>query len=292
MKDSEISTTGFAYLPDGIKPLLLCLAMLDLVLREDAEAAKLFEEFKRCWDLPGCRSMHERIQAGIPNTKKLVKDIVQESGYSLNKPQPIGNQMVVARNIIGGLQKVVASYTGKFMPRCSRFRRPDMDMATLARSLHEFIGVGFNRDHSDDRAWRVTANGTHTLAMAATVRALMGVRRLDIDNMGRIRMFAHKRKSYSIDAVTNGRIPERVRREMTRQYLEAGFKLMHIHKLKSATTRWYQCRVVFSGPEEYCRRQELAGKENLDPANVSNEIRIIDEVLGYRRKETGRRRAT
>ncbi len=56
----------------------------------------------------------------------------------------------------------------------------------------------------------------------------------------------------------------------------------HDATLDKAAWDWYQCRVVYSSITEYCRQMSLKGID-LDPSNLSNEIKKCDEAVGYPR---------
>jgi hypothetical protein len=90
-------------------------------------------------------------------------------------------------------------------------------------------------------------------------------------------------KIYDIKDIMSDEVTNRIHRNLTKKYRASGFMLIHDQTLEKKARRWYQCRVVYSGPEEYCREMQLKG-DPLDPINLLHEIEDCDEVLGYPRR--------
>lgn len=69
---------------------------------------------------------------------------------------------------------------------------------------------------------------------------------------------------------------------------KTGLKLKNDRTILEAAEHWYQSRVVYNGPEEFCRKYYLETGIELYPENVSREIQPVDNALGYpRRKLSG-----
>jgi hypothetical protein len=135
----------------------------------------------------------------------------------------------------------------------------------------------------------MTAASSSTLVLSVFIKAMLEVRPMHLNRMEQLPMYLKGKKLYTIKAVNNGVMPRRVRSAISSDYLKAGFILKHDDKIDAVAKHWYQCRVAYSGPEEFCIKQELKG-ERLDPANVSKEIRECDKAIGYPRENTGKRK--
>ena len=147
------------------------------------------------------------------------------------------------------------------------------DFQEVVASINDFIKVGFNREHEQVKGkYKVTALSSKTLPLVVIAKAYLEVKPLNLKRFEQAPMYLHGKKLYTLRDVNNRTIPRRVQKSITRDYLDAGFKLKHDDKLDRVARWWYQCRVVYSGPEEFCRELLLGGGENLDPANVSKEL--------------------
>ncbi len=60
-------------------------------------------------------------------------------------------------------------------------------------------------------------------------------------------------------------------------------RLHHNDSLLDIANHWYQSRVVYSGPEEYCRKHYDKAHVWFEPTNVTRDIAIVDLATGYQR---------
>ena len=83
-----------------------------------------------------------------------------------------------------------------------------------------------------------------------------------------------------MDGVTNNR----AHRKRVNIYKKNGWKLRHDHKLIKKARLWYQVRVVFNGPTDYCRSKDFISEETTDPNDILKEINICDDALTDKKK--------
>ena len=99
----------------------------------------------------------------------------------------------------------------------------------------------------------------------------------------KVRIIEYAGKKYNMSEIMNDGATIRLYRQVVNQYKKSGFLLKHDATLDKIAWDWYQSRVIYSGPAEYCRQLSLKEGIDLDPANVSNEIKECDEAVGYPR---------
>ena len=67
-------------------------------------------------------------------------------------------------------------------------------------------------------------------------------------------------------------------------YKSHGWRLRQDQKIRDMAWSWYHCRVVYSGPEEFCRKYLLETGIELRTENIVKEIALCDDTFGYPRK--------
>jgi len=81
----------------------------------------------------------------------------------------------------------------------------------------------------------------------------------------------------------NRTMTAKLNRAATRNFKNSGFHLKHEDTIESTASKWYKCRIVYLGPEEYCLKLALKGEKEY-PSNVSQQIKVCDEAMGYPRR--------
>jgi hypothetical protein len=76
----------------------------------------------------------------------------------------------------------------------------------------------------------------------------------------------------------------RQRRQVIAELKANGYKLRKDRVYLDRAWKWYQSRVVFDGPEEFCRTLYNTSEVWLWPDNVNNEIKECDYAVGYPRR--------
>jgi hypothetical protein len=281
---------GMYVLPE-VLPLSLCGAVLTIVLEENDKAKLIFEQIKENCKLPGCQEAFKKFENDLPKGQKIIRDVIKSAGYNIKKPPSREiNQLKIGKDFIFGTKKLIENYTRKFTPWVKSNTQRNNDFQEVVASINDFIKVGFNREHEKVKGkYKVTALSSKALPLAVIMKAYLEVKPMNLKRYEQAPMYLHGKKLYTVKSVTTGRIPRRVQKALNKDFIGAGFKLKHDDKLDREARWWYECRVVHSGPEEFCRELALKG-EILDPANVSKEIKEYDEAIGYPREKTGKRK--
>ena len=68
----EGTKIGHYYLPEQLK-FLYCYTCLMIILDTSDEAADLFEEVEKCWELPGCKQLLDGVLTKTQNREKFLK---------------------------------------------------------------------------------------------------------------------------------------------------------------------------------------------------------------------------
>ena len=98
----------------------------------------------------------------------------------------------------------------------------------------------------------------------------------------KVRIIEYAGQKYNMDEIMTGGASLRLYRQVVSQYRNSGFLLKHDATLDKTAWDWYQCRVVYGSIAEYCRQMSTPDRD-LDPANISSEIKEMDEAVGYPR---------
>lgn len=276
--------------PETIK-LIYCIAVLEVVLKENKEAKELYSDIKGCWGLPGIQEIFNKLEKKIPSDEKMIRSIITKAGYNYRKTPPEDNPAKVARALIVGFKELIANFTKKLMlwVIISGKRRRHLKM--LSKSIDRLLRVGFNKESEQVKGkYKITASISNTLATMVLIRAMIETYNMNFNKLGKIPMLKHGKHLYSVDTVMAGNLPDRAYRSLVSQYLGAEYRRMNDSRIDNIAKHWYQCRVVHSGPKEYCLHLLKTTGEILDPANLSNEIKECDEAIGYAREKTGKRK--
>ncbi|MFC1954024.1 hypothetical protein ACFLU7_00500 [Chloroflexota bacterium] len=276
------------YYPPEMMRFALCSACLDVVLSKSEKARELYDRIIDCHDLPGCRDAWDILGEKIPARSKLMKQIVKESGYDYNKPPQTSNVGIpFMRGLLKGGIDLVNKYQKKYQPLVLKNKTRSRDFETLIGRINEFIKVGFNNEVEQARGrYKITVVSSELLVSTISLWSLGEYYGVDLGNFQKLKVPRGK-KVHNLGDIVSGKIPDRMHRELATNYINAGFKLKHDQKLKGGAGLWYDCRVTYSGPEEYCRKMLINNEVELHPANVSNEIKPFDEAVGYPRGGKG-----
>jgi hypothetical protein len=157
------------------------------------------------------------------------------------------------------------------------------DYINLVLLIAEFIRVGFN--HKKDLKGyieKVTIEKSEYLPLAVQViSAEEYIERHPDLNVEKEIKLGNKVLDPS---PFNGVSQERTHRLHTKMLKKYGYSLNHDKKLSDLAWYWYQCRVVYSGIEEFCNKHFKNTGIKLDPANITKEILLADIATGYPRK--------
>jgi hypothetical protein len=273
------------YYPPEMIPFALCSACLDVVLEQSEKAAEIYEEVIECLSLPGCQETMDQIVEWLPDNRSIIKALVKESGYDVKKPpDKEGFGIPYVRGLMKGGLGLLKGYANKLTPRILKGKRRKRDLTLLVNKIDEFIKVGFNSKTDQlNGKYKITIAASSFLFNTIWISVLSENYRQLLKQWEKVKVIQYCGKTYDMADVINDKVTASLYRYLHKQYKNAGFRLRHDQKLDNIALRWYQSRVVYSGPEEYCRKLLLEEGEDLDPANVSNEIKECDEAIGYPR---------
>jgi hypothetical protein len=264
----------------------LSAACLGIVLKESPEAKELYEEIMECYKLHGLQEIFDKLENEIPEGEELLKRIVDKSGLDYDKPpnmEQVGIPQV--RNMIDGSLELISDYVDEYTPWVLEGKARNRDMNLLLIKITELIRAGFNNKRNQEKGiYKVSGKESYWLGLTIWISALIDKYRLMLKEWERARVLKIGGKVYNINDVFTDKVTNRIHRNLTRQYKSSGFILIHDQTLENLAQIWYQCRVVYSGPGEYCRKMLLEKGVTLDSANISNEIKICDEIIGYPRR--------
>lgn len=158
----------------------------------------------------------------------------------------------------------------------------DADFQRLISSIHEFIKVGFNRKSEDNENWKVQASLDTPLFPAVGFYSL-GDFGGALESWNEYRPFVRAGRVVDTGDVMTHKPNDRTHRKLVSYFQQFG-KLIHDTKMLDMADHWYESRVEYAGPEEFSRENYRQHGIWLDPGNISNEIRPMDDAVGYTRK--------
>lgn len=282
--------------PPELMPIVYCTAVLGVVLKENPEAKRLFEEVKVCCRLPGFQQLINELFDKLvvkANSGKLIKELVESAGYAPKKAPPEDNQMVMARAFLTGLAKVINKYSNKFNILLL-FKKRRWDVRRVDMSIDSLIKVGFNNKSERSKGkYKVKAsNDTLVCTIIGAALAEESAISTGLEKVTELSMYRYGNKRYSANAINEGALPDGAKRFLTSQALLAGFKIKNDQTLAKSAYRWYQCRVTHDGPTEYyfnqLKERSKEDPEIVTPENLLHEIKVFDDALGYEREKTGK----
>jgi hypothetical protein len=273
------------YYPPEMMQYLFCGVCLEVVLENSEKARALYDEIIECHDLPGCREVMDKIEEIVPKGELLLKRIVKESGFDYKKPPERKNVGIpYMRGLLKGGASLASKYKNEILPWALKRKGISRDFIKLIGRINELIKVGFNNESEQSKGkYKITAFSTNSLTFVIVLRSLAEYCRLTLAEWERVKVMKISGRVYDMADIVNDEITARMHRDLVKNYKSSGFALKHDQKLKSIAERWYQCRVVNTGPEEYCRLMLINKGITLYPANISNEIKECDEAVGYPR---------
>ena len=161
--------------------------------------------------------------------------------------------MVVMRDFLRAMFRLIKKDMRRFplwgvlRPRLIR------DIWKFRDDLDRFILVAFNRESDRSRGKaRVTLAGSEELAQAVVLQVFGEVKKVNLQAIMGLKVFPYGKELYSFNLEMNGKIPDRARRSLIGQSIEAGFDGMDVDKIARIAKHWYESRVVHAGPQEYC----------------------------------------
>lgn len=241
-----------------MQPLLVAAILVYIAVTQSLEARRIYQQIMDEWGKPDCQALLKEI---------IVLPVAQFKEW----------REAAAEN------REYDSELDIWMRLYDRYWKSD-DFKHLFSLIGEFIEVGFNRkkDLSHGKLM-VTASRAAYLNFAVVMMIAGSYLEKHLEPEGKTRF---KFDGIVLDvSILYSEGDERVQRLHSKLFKGLAYQLSHDEKLKRIAWRWYQCRVLYSGPEEFCIKSQLEGID-LDPANVSKEILLGDIATGYPKKNT------
>ena len=240
-----------------IQPLLVAAILVYIAVNQSPEARRIYLQVMDEWGEPDCQA--------------LLKEIIALPAARFKEWQE-----AAAEN------RELDSELDIWMDLYEKYRKSD-DFKRLFDLIGEFIEAGFNRekDLTQGKLMIKASNAPYlNFAVVMLVAGSYLEKRPESDGKTR-----YKFGGIALDvSVSYSEDDERVHRMHSKLFKGLGYQLSNDEKLKRLAWRWYQCRVVYSSPEEFCIKSQLEGMD-LDPASVSKEIWLGDIATGYPRKD-------
>ena len=272
------------YIPPEMMSYMYCSACLSVVIAENKQAKDIYDGIVECGYLPGYQMFQQEAGDLLPDSGTILKDIIENSGYDVKKPPSKDIQGIAyVRNMIKGSYKTVSDYTDRILPEIEKQKLIMADLNMLIMQIDQLIKVGFNSE-KDQRTgnYKVLSTDDNKLGEAIMLIAQCEFNKNLLSIWEKARIIEYAGQKYNMDEIMTGGASLRLYRQVVNQYTSSGFLLKHDATLDKAAWDWYQCRVVYGNIAEYCRQMSLEGID-LDPANISNEIKEMDEAVGYPR---------
>jgi hypothetical protein len=241
-----------------IQPLLVAAVLVYIAVNQSPEARRIYQQIMDEWGRPDCQALlKEIIVLPVAQYKEWRKAAAENREYN--------------------------SELEIWMGLYEKYRESD-DFKNLFGLIGEFIEAGFNRQ-KDLIQGKLTVTASRAAYLNFAVVMLIAGSYLEkhpeLDGKTRFKFDGIVLEV----SVLYGEGDERVHRLHSKLFKGLAYQLSHDDKLKMVAWRWYQCRVVYSGPEEFCIKSQLEGID-LDPANVSKEVLLGDIATGYPRKSS------
>jgi hypothetical protein len=238
--------------PD-IQPLLVAAICVYIAVNQSPEARRIYQQIMDEWGKPDCQALlKEKIVLPVAQFKEWRKAAAENKEYD--------------------------SELDIWMGLYEKYRKSD-DFKYLFSLIGEFIEVGFNRKKDLIQGKLMVTASRAAYLNFAVVMLIAGSyleKHPELDGKTQLKF-----GGIVLDvSVLYGVGDEHVHRMHSKLFKGLGYQLSHDDKLKIVAWRWYQCRVVYSGPEEFCIKSQLEGID-LDPANISKEIWLGDIATGY-----------
>ncbi len=147
------------YYPPELTQFMWCTACLGVGLEQSEEASNIFEDIINCLDLSGIKETFDRVENELPDSKYLLKQIVKEAGYDVNKPPSVESLGIThMRGLFRGGIRFIPRYGKKYVSWTLKVRRRKRDFQLLVNKFEELIRVAFKN--------KINPNNSDTLVQA------------------------------------------------------------------------------------------------------------------------------
>jgi len=239
------------YWPEKMLPFALSAACIQVVLDNSEKAKYIYDEAVEAWSRDDCQAVLNETK--IPFSSCLTAMQAVESENVSDWADPLEDTYEVYRD--------------------------SKDFKYLVGKINGFIKLGFNRE---GEKLKVLPSRQHWLFYTVFVRTLVDFAASQPDfEKNRIAEFA----GLLFDPATflDGTPNNRDYRSRTKKYRSHNWKWRNDSRIMRIAWHWYQCRVVYSGPTEFCQSGDSTSEATTDPNDIDREIAGCDEAVGYTR---------
>jgi len=269
---ASLVSEGISYWPATSLKYGYAMACLEIVLLRSDEANTVYHDIVQSWSLPGCQAVCE-------TAKPYLSNILPNPNLLHTFVQFIQKDVAFDRT---ALRRFVTWLESEEFSQLTS--HPEFQY--LASQARELVLVGFNRKvDRDNKAWKVKPESFPIVTIE--LRSLFDYYRKSPQDFFQAKIEVND-KVYNLNDVPAIKSTTRERRAIianaVKTFKDAGFKQHHGESLLELADHWYHSRVVYSGPEEYCREHYKKTGIWLDSINITRNIAAIDEATGYPRK--------
>jgi hypothetical protein len=277
----EAKIGGHYFLPDQLN-YLYCITCLEIVLNKSEQAKHILDEINKCWELPGCKDLIDRVGRSVQSVDFYMK-IAVLSG--INPMEDNTMKMANSKNVIPSIRKLIHIIVLRKKITLF-FNRPKWNnIRKLKNYVDELIKVGFNRESERKRGeYKITAQGSKTLVESIYLQSIMETKDWGIFELfGNLPAITKRKQTYSFEELINNKATKRLHDEFVDAYKNSGFRLKSEETIVKDAYAWCQSRIFCSGIEDYCNKALINGEGEFDPANINKQIKECDIALGYPR---------
>ena len=272
------------YWAEASLPLAYAVACVEVVCKHSEKARAIYSRAVETWSAPGMKAVFDDIGSTIPESeKRKIKEALLNPETEL-LPDP-NRPFKELEAMFAGLEVNEEFFKGHEIGELSWEERQEAEeVASLIWLVMEFVRVGFNRESDIQKGrYRVeVSEKAPWLLWAVAIRSLLDsceIRFEQIRDFYKIR--GYKGRVIDFYKVLSEQPMSRLHREMIASAKAADLRLKNDKTIVKAAQHWYQCRVVFRSINKYCAVFE---NYQLEPKNISKQIRPCDEALGYVRR--------
>ena len=258
------------YWAEASLPLAYAVACVEVVCERSEKARALYNRIVEAWSDAEVKAISDEISSIIPESgrERIRKALLHPESELLPDPnRPFRDLEKLFRGVEVDEEFFKAGET-----------------AELERMISEFIIAGFNRESDiENGRCRVLPNEkAFWLIWAVAMRTILDSYKIAFEKVRDFyKVRKYKKKIIDFQTVLKEQPMSRWHRRMVASSKAVNLKLKNDKTIVKAARHWYQCRVVFPSINKYCAAFE---NYQLEPKNISKQIRPCDEALGYIRR--------
>lgn len=243
------------YWPVEMQPFVVAAACVQIVLENSEKASLIYTEAKEAWGRKDCQKALSEVKIPFSSMLAAVDAVVS------NKMADYSNPMY----------DIIEQY------------KDSEDFKYLISRINNFIKVGFNSESDQAKGrYKVTPSKDNWLFYAVFIGTVVDFseERADWDTY---KLVEFGGKVYDPTTFMDPEKSNRKHRRKVYRYKKFNWRLRHDQKIRDIAWHWYQCRVIYAGPTEFCQSRDFISEDTPDPNDIDKEIRDCDLAVGYPR---------